>query len=223
MTVIEYIDTSVPFLKTTDTVEKGLSWMEEYKLVHLPVVSYETNQYLGLVSEAVLLNDEGSQLTLTDVSLSHREDTVKESNHLYDALAVIGETDLDIVPVVNEENELVGLLTARGLLQCFVNNTSANTQGGIIELIMNSVDYSMTEIARIIETNGAKILSSYVMTADGETDKIKLILKLNILDLSLVVAELQHLNYTVVALHSTYEAPDSTNDNYKHLFKYLDL
>ena len=223
MKALEYLDPSIPFLKTSDSVEKGLDWLEEYKVGHIPVVHPETNEYLGLASEIVLLNEQGNGLKIADIPLQYQKDIVKVDSHIYDALSIIGVTDLDVVPVVDGDSKFAGVLTSSGLLKCVAQLSAVTSHGGIVELMMNSYDYSMVEIARAVESNGAKILSSYISNVDEAIDKIKVILKLNINDISLVVAEFQQLSYTVVALYSDNELPDNTEDNYKHLFKYLDL
>jgi acetoin utilization protein AcuB len=223
MTAFEHIDPSIPFLKTTDSIEKGLGWMEDYKISNMAVVNPETNEYLGLISETVLLNEAGSSLLISDMQYHSQESTVKLEDHIYEALSIINTTGLDVVPVIDTGNKFSGVLTSKVLLQCLSQITSISTHGGIVELMMNTYDYSMVEIARAVESNGAKILSSYISNVDGGIDKIKVLLKLNISDLSLVIAEFHQLNYTVVALYSDYVAPDNTEENYRHFFKYLDL
>ena len=140
--------------------------MGEYKLLNLAVVDSVTNEFLGLVPEMVLLNEEGNNVSIQDVQLSFRESTVKLEDHIYDALAIVSTTGLDVVPVVDAENKFAGLLTSTVLLQCMSKISAISTHGGIIELMMNSYDYSMVEIARAVESNGAKILSSYISNTE---------------------------------------------------------
>ena len=47
-------------------------------------------------------------------------------------------------------------------------------------------EYSMSEIAQIVESNGARILSAYITDVD-DRDVIKLTLKLNIIDIAPVI------------------------------------
>ena len=53
MLAVELISNVIPPLKTSDTVQKALERMSEFKLYHLPIVN-ET-QFLGLVSEDELI------------------------------------------------------------------------------------------------------------------------------------------------------------------------
>jgi acetoin utilization protein AcuB len=49
MLVGNFITDEIPPLKTTDTVEMALDWMEQFKVSHLAVV--ENKKLIGLVSE----------------------------------------------------------------------------------------------------------------------------------------------------------------------------
>ncbi|MGI6074084.1 MAG: hypothetical protein ACOYEA_05540 [Fermentimonas sp.] len=64
----------------------------------------------------------------------------------------------------------------------------------IIELAY--IDYSLANIAHIIESNDAKILSLYVNTLNDGTD-LRISIKLNISDPSPVVMSLERFNYNV--------------------------
>ena len=223
MNALDYIDHSIPFLKTTDSVIKGLGWMEEYKILNLAVVEAKTKQYLGLVSEIVLLNEGGNDLLTQDMLLHSQELYVKSNDHIYEALRVISKTELDVCAVVDSDGRFLGTLTANMLLNCMNEFTSATDHGGVIELLMYSYEYSLVEISRAVESNGARVLSSYVSSIKDEGDKVKVVIKLNVTDVSLVVTEFQQLNYIVTGIYSDFEAPNDISDNYRHLFKYLNL
>ena len=63
---------------------------------------------------------------------------------------------------------------------------------------MNNNDYSMTEIANIIESNDTKILSSYVISKKDSTE-MELTIKLNKTDISSVIRDLERYEYNVKA------------------------
>ena len=49
MKAIELIQNDIPPVRTNETIEKALNWMDEFKLNHIPVVN-ET-EYVGLLSD----------------------------------------------------------------------------------------------------------------------------------------------------------------------------
>src|SRR5690606_21416397 len=104
--------------------------------------------------------------------------------------------DVDVLPVLNEKEEYLGLITSKKILQYLAEVVSVASQGSIITLELNMVDYSMTEIARIVESNDAKILTSFI-TSHPNSTKIEVTLKINQTDITRVLHTFDRFNYTV--------------------------
>ena len=98
-----------------------------------------------------------------------------------------------------------------------------NMPGGIIVLELNANDYSMAQIARIVEDNDAKIWSSHVRSI-ADTFKIEVTLKINQTDLTSVIRSFQRYDYTVKASfqgNNRYE--DVLRKNYDQFMLYLNV
>ncbi len=54
MTASELISYDIPPLKITDSGEKALDWMEEFKVKDLPVIN--ERQYVGIIEESDVLD-----------------------------------------------------------------------------------------------------------------------------------------------------------------------
>jgi hypothetical protein len=81
-------------------------------------------------------------------------------------------------------------------LTSFANTGSIKETGGIIVLEINEHDYSMAQIAQIVESNNARILSSYIMSSPDST-KIEVTLKINQLELSRIIRTFERYDYFV--------------------------
>ena len=92
--------------------------------------------------------------------------------------------------------------------------------GGVIILEMMKKEYSMSEIAQIVESNGARILSAYITDVD-DRDIIKLTLKLNIIDIAPIIQTFERYKYTVAASYNQSENKDNLTDRYELLMRYL--
>ena len=92
-------------------------------------------------------------------------------------LRIAGEYHVSIIPVINHDRQLLGVITLEDLVENLSSMQGANKPGGIIVLEMAENDYSLQQIARIVEENDAKILSLSVNT--GEMGKIEVNLKMN--------------------------------------------
>ena len=87
MLAVELLSNVIPPLKTSDTVQKSLERMSEFKLYHLPIVN-ET-QFLGLVSEDELIEVRDQESPLGSLSLSIHNPFVFENAHLYDIIKLL--------------------------------------------------------------------------------------------------------------------------------------
>ena len=78
----------------------------------------------------------------------------------------------------------------------------------------------MSEIARIIESNNTKILSSYI-TSTPEAQIIELTLKLNKVDITDIVQDLERFDYTITASYNRETHEDDFIDRYESLMRFL--
>ena len=95
--------------------------------------------------------------------------------------------------------------------------------GGILILRMNEKDYSLQQISRLVEENNAKILSLNISTDDNSADKIRITLKLNISDMSHVIATLERFSFEIIASFQENELQNNNRENLGLLMKYLNM
>ena len=73
----------------------------------------------------------------------------------------------------------------------------SDTENSLIILEIPLVDYTITDIARIVESNNARVMNLFVLpVADGNTLIISV--KLNLLDISTVLMSFERFNYKVL-------------------------
>ena len=182
MTAFELITDEIPPLTHLDTGEKALNWMEEFKVSHLPVL--KNGNFVGVVSEADILDQADIESTL-DVLFQHLPRPIAfADDHIYQVLARIAEFKLSVIPILDRQEKYLGCTTVHHLIRLIANTGSIKEIGGIIILEMANPDYSMAQIGQIVESNDAKILSSYIMSS-ADTTNIEVTLKVNTVDLDL--------------------------------------
>lgn len=73
----------------------------------------------------------------------------------------------------------------------------SDTENSLVVIEISLIDYTLTEIARIVESNNARIMNVFILpVADGNTLIISI--KLNLLDISPVLMSLERFNYKVL-------------------------
>ena len=214
----ELISSSVTTLHPDDSGDRALSLMNELRVNHLAVV--RNSFYLGILSEKEILSwtktDEFIEEHLSELTAP----SVIDSQHLYDIIQTVELNSLSIVPVLDEEKHYLGAITNRKLLYTIARSTSVQSIGGMIVLQMKENDYCMSEIARIIESNNTKILSSYI-TSFPSDQIMELTLKLNKVDIAAIVKDFERFDYTISASYNKSNQEDNFLDRYESLMRFL--
>lgn len=217
----ELLNPLLPALKPADSVGQALAWMDEYRVSQLPVVDEEV--YRGLVSEEILLDADPDKL-LAEIEPLFPETFATQYQHLYELVRLARLHAWEVVPVVDAEREYVGSISRGHLLDAFAESLGTQEDGAVVVLVVEDRDYSMAEVSRLIESNEAKIISSYFTSGQYETDQPgRLTLKLNRRDINPVVATLERFGYAVDAIYASepVEVPD--RERLDLLFRYLNL
>ena len=216
----DLISYNVPPLKTTDTGEKALQWMTDFYVRHLPIV--EDGQFVGLVGEDDIMDLSNPELPINAHQLSLRRPFVKAEEHIYETIKVFVNLQLSLLPVVDSSNNYLGIITQDSLLSYFARTASLQQSGAVLIVEVNTRDYAMSEIARIVESEGASILSSFV-TSQLDAMKVEITLKINRQNLSGIIGTFQRYGYTVKASFQENEYSQNLKERYDSLMSYLSV
>lgn len=220
MRAIDLITELIPPLVHTDTAETALNWMEEFKVSHLPVL--KNGNYVGLISESDILDQMDMKKTLDELFQHLPRPSVLESDHIYQVLAIIAEFKLSLIPVLNDQEKYLGCTSVHNLMTLIANTGSIKGVGGILVLEMAETDYSMAQIGQIVESNDARILSSYIMSSPESTN-IEVTLKINKINLDRIIRTFERYDYTIKASFQKSEFEDDLKYRYDVLMNYLNL
>lgn len=218
----DLISDVVPVLRETDTGLQALNWMEIFRVSHLPIVMGD--EFLGLISDNDIYDLNKAEEAIGEQKLSLFSPYVMENHHIYDVIEIISRLKLTVIPVLEEDKKTyLGLITLNDLMQYIERIYSVREPGGIIVLDLNSVDYSLSEISRIVESNDAKILSLYVKSA-ADSRKIELTIKINRTNLTSIIQTFLRYDYTI---KTTYvredDMKDLLEDRYNSFMRFLNI
>lgn len=214
------ITDEIPPLKKSDLGVKALNWMDEFKVEHLPIV--EDKEYLGLISENEILDLNRPESDLGHLGISLVRPFVYETQHIFDVLRMLGEFRVSVVPVINEKNQYIGLITKNQLIEYLTQLNAVQQPGGVIVLELNANDYNLSQIAQIVEGNNAKVLSLFLYTHPDST-QIDVVLKINMEDLSAILQTFHRYNYNVIATSHKSEFDDELKKRYELFMNYIKL
>jgi len=211
---------TLPNLRLSDKVYQALELMNENHVEHLPIV--DGDKYIGMISEDDLSQAENDHFTLEQISQSISNPSVKEDEHVLKAIQVAVQNGLTVVPVVGENNELIGVATYSDLLKYSSEFMSLNEPGGLIVLEIESKNYSFNEISRLVEANEAQI-KQLNTNVDAGTGIMEVTIKINKLEISDIVASFQRHEYNVKYYFGEELFENELRANYDNLMNYLKI
>lgn len=220
MLTTELINNNIPQLHLQDSVSKALQLINDYRISHLPVVQEE--KYLGLISEDDLLDAEDDRLAIQALQEHFTIAFVKENEHFLNAVNCSNKYETSVVPVINEQAELVGVITVADLLKALGDFSGANEIGGIIVMEMERSQFAISEISRIVESNDAHILHLNT-TVQPDTGMLTVTLHLNKKEIASIVSSFERYEYDVIYFFGDEKFENEIHVNYRHLMNYLDI
>ena len=198
MKVQDAINTDIPALATTDSVEDALGLLMEHHVRHLPVVN-EERQLVGMISEEQIMTAESPDALIDDL-LSVRPVSVDPQAHIFDAARTMVEHGLSTVPVTPPDDvQYLGLIRRHDIFDEFAKMMATQRSGAILALEVDQRDYALAKLVHLIEQNDAKVLAIASESPETSTEKIRLTLKLNVTDTTRIRHVLEHNDYRVIA------------------------
>ncbi len=194
--------------------------MVDHHVAHLPVVS--ENKLLGILNEDSLLDAPSDEAPISSMQTIFSHASVQGIGHILDTLHVCTEFQLTLVPVLSEESDFLGSITAMDLLRHTDKIIGAGDPGAIIVLEMDRVNFAFSEIIKLVETNDAQVtqLNTHL---DSATSSFFITLRLNKMEVSDIVATFQRYEYKIKYFFGEEQYENELRSNYNHLMNYLSI
>jgi predicted transcriptional regulator len=221
MLAISLINPMIPVLKPSDSVSTALDWMDEFGVKQLIVA--DSGLYQGIVSEDILFDVTDSTEVLAKIIIQHKDIFASEDQHPYELFRIVNQFGLQIIPVLHEDRSFAGSILVNELVEHFVNDMGVQEKGAVIVLKIAERSYSLSEISRLIESNGTKILSSYYSSGESydPTNEARLTLKLNRTHITPIIATLERFGYEVEEAHANDPIESVDQERLDMLLRYL--
>jgi len=220
MLAIELVTDSIPPVHTSDTIQKVVDRMAEFRVRHLPIVNEE--QFLGLIADTDFIGETDYQVPIGSLGLSLINPYVLEQQHIYDVMRLFYEQQLTVIPVLQVNKNYTGMISVNTMVEYFARLTSSAEPGGIIVLEIGNKDNSLAHMAQIIESDNAQILSSYVRSFP-ESTRLEITIKVNKIDISNITASFLRYGYDIKATFNHADTDNGSMDRYDSLMNYLNI
>lgn len=220
MVAAELISDEIPSLKPAETGLKAMSWMEEFKISELPVI--DDIRYLGMISETDILDSDLIEGPVSELEPKFLPLCISHNEHIFEVIRIIAENELSLLPVLDDKKKYMGAILAMDLPKKIAETQSLHSPGGILQLEINIQDYSLAEIARLIESNDAKILNMYIST-HPDSKKMEVTVKVNKSDLTRIIQTFNRFEYVISASFHQSRFDNDFKTRYESFMRYLNM
>ena len=217
------ISESIPSVTLDEIGSKVLTLMEIFRVSHLPVVVGK--EYFGVISDKDIYDAENFDQKIEKyISPILLQPHVHVNQHIYEVAGVALGCGVSLVPVLEADHSYVGSITRTDLAFKLAELFSSNEPGGIIVLELTEINYSLSQIAQIIEGNDARILSLYVHKPSPSTRELDVTIKVNVVDLSGIIQTFARYDYLIKATYMDQSQIKSLiDDRYDQFMKYINI
>jgi IMP dehydrogenase len=158
-----------------ETVADALRLMKEFKIGGIPVVD-DSKTLVGIVTNRDLRFESDEKRKIEDVMTKENLVTTKQSTDLEKAAAILQEHKIEKLPVVDDNNKLIGLLTYKDITKAADRPNACKDEKGRLRVAAGvGVTFDTMERARALVEAGVDAL--VIDTAHGHTKGVVDMLK----------------------------------------------
>lgn len=219
MSILDYLSSNFPIAKPSDTGIQILALMNAEAKLALPIV--DEDNYLATIKKDDILIWEQKERPISETEFLNFKPMALDTLYPYDVAILLKDLKIPILPIVDESFKYLGVVTPTDLFYFFCENSELAHSGGILILSIKPNDYSLSEIARICESNGTIILNVQIIGYDR--DLMDVILKTNTKDLQSLEASFVRYEYTIKEVYGAFKELNDNEDRFKLLMNYINM
>ena len=111
----------------------------------------------------------------------------------------------------------------REVAQDFISKFATQPIGAVFVLEIKAIDYSLTEISRLVESNEAKIMSMFTESDAFDPNLLIVTIKVNTIDLTRILATFERFEFKILAKFHDYQTQKFESSRIDLLLKYLEI
>lgn len=138
-----------------------------------------------------------------------------------DVLEVFAKNHTNVIPILDENNLYAGYYEMEDIMKFFQETPFLKEPGGIIIVQKGLLDYSMSEINQIVESNNGKVLGCFVSEANLEN--VQITVKIGLGAINEIIQTFRRYNYDIISEHQEDTYINNLKERSDYLDKYLNI
>ena len=207
-------------IRLTDSIEDALGRVLDEGGM-LPVVE-AAGRLAGVVNESILLEADSPDADVASV-LAGTPVAIAPDAHVFEATKLMVQHGMAALPVVDEGGHYMGFARRHDIFERFAGMLATQESGAVVSVEVEPRDYSLAKLVHTIEQNDVQIRSIVTELPSEERDRVRLTLKLNVIDAARVRHMLEHYGYRVAASYGEVADEEDLRQRIDAFVRYLEV
>ncbi|MBA0882866.1 CBS domain-containing protein [Flavobacterium undicola] len=218
MEITNYITTDFKPIDSQETIGTVRDFLVDFNFSHFPIV--EEGIYIGSISAEDLETFE-EQKKISDYKYSLETFFIRTNAIWLEVLEVFAKNHSNLIPVLDENNKYVGYYEMEDIINFFHQTPFIKEQGAIVKIRKGILDYSMSQITQIVESNNGKLLGLFISEAD--IDSVEVTIKISSGAINEIIQTFRRYNYEIISEHHEDSYITNLKERSDYLDKYLNM
>jgi len=205
----------------SDSVQHTLDRLKDTDIFVVPIVD-DLGDLRGILSEHDLMKADNPLLEV-GMLIKHEAISVRPELSIWEAIDMFSNHGLRVLPVTTEEGSLLGIISARKIIDVVSKLISGDDEGSSLVISIPRDDYSLGQIIYLMEQNDATVLSAVSEFPELEGQEVHLNLTLKHADISRIKHVLEHYGYRIISAGETPELAEDLKRRAEELLRYLEV
>ncbi|CAM1360327.1 Acetoin utilization protein acuB [Tenacibaculum litoreum] len=219
MKINDFILKEIKALSLNSTVKSAQKLCNDLPITHIPVV--ENNRLVGCLPESDIQTIENKDVTLREYTYLLDHFYTNENATLLDLISLFADNDSNLIPVLDKSLYYVGYYELSDILDAFANSPFLHYESDTLIIDKNKTDYSMSQVAQIVEASNGKLLGAYISSEN--INSVEVTLKIVSEEMNEIIQTFRRYGYNVITQHEDDFYLEELKDRAAYLRKYLDM
>lgn len=216
--ITEYITNDFKAIDSQDTIADVQDFFNDLHFSHFPVI--EDGIYIGSIAEDDIVTFE-SEKKIADFRFTLEGFFARTNTIWLDVLEIFAKNHTNLVPVLDENNKYIGYYEIEDVMRFFHETPFLKEPGGIIVVKKAVLDYSMSQITQIVESNNGKLLGLFISEAD--VTSVQVTMKISLGAMNDIIQTFRRYNYEIISEHQEDNYINNLKERSDYLDKYLNI
>jgi len=216
--ITDYINNDFKAIDSLDSIESVVDFFEDTRFSNFPVV--ENGVYIGCISSEEVEAFDSSK-KIADCRYALKGFFARTTMFWVDVLEVFSRNNTTVIPVLDDENNYVGYYELTEVIGNFYETPFVKEFGAVIIVEKSILDFTMSQVVQIVESNEGKILGLYV--SNTTPDKVQVTIKIALGGLNEILQSFRRYEYDVVSEYKEDVFLNNLKDRSDYLNKYLSI